>query len=333
MRDAIISKLRDFESVLAARAMPLARGVWEHQVTVRLRHAALARYRGLHATLVAELDLIAGNPSILAANTSYRQLVAYIDAELDPRLSARAGMVASATLHMLVLLTILMWYWLATGGGTDSLQAVSVDVITLDTASDATASGRAFPARQQSQAALLESVQIAPEKLEAALEKQTLPVLDAETASTTQSQEMAADSASQDSDKAVVTGSGSAGPPKPGSSGIDGRAGASPGSSPDSLQDQFTRCWSGEGIFAGAQIAAVSFQVFLNADGSVAHPPEMTAASIVASAGDPRVKAAADAAMRALYICAPYRIAGAGKAGRSVTVTFDPKQAVSDDGQ
>ncbi len=329
----VLCRVAKLGAAPVARATAVARGLWGHPQTIRVRTIINAHWRTLRAKLAAEGELLALNPSIVLAAQNYRQAIAYIDATLDPRSSARAGMVASATLHMLVLLTILVWYWLATGGGTDSLQAVSVDVITLDTASDTTASGRAFPARQQSEAAMLESVQIAPEKLEAVLEKETLPVLDAETASTTQSQENDADSASQDSDKTVVTGSGSAGPPKPGSSGIDGRAGASPGSSPESLQDQFTRCWSGEGIFAGAQIAAVSFQVFLNADGSVAHPPEMTAASVVASAGDPRVKAAADAAMRALYICAPYRLAGAGKAGRSVTVTFDPKQVASDDGR
>jgi len=52
----------------------------------------------------------------------------------------------------------------------------------------------------------------------------------------------------------------------------------------------------------------VSYELFLNRDGSVAQPPQLTADSAAAAAGDPYMRAAAEAARRAIYTCAPYTL-------------------------
>ena len=52
----------------------------------------------------------------------------------------------------------------------------------------------------------------------------------------------------------------------------------------------------------------VDFDLFLNQDGSVAQPPQLTASSREAAASDPYTRAAADAARRAIYQCQPYKL-------------------------
>ena len=52
----------------------------------------------------------------------------------------------------------------------------------------------------------------------------------------------------------------------------------------------------------------VDFDLFLNQDGSVARAPQLTASSQSAASSDSFTKAAADAAQRAIYECAPYKL-------------------------
>ena len=52
----------------------------------------------------------------------------------------------------------------------------------------------------------------------------------------------------------------------------------------------------------------VDFDLFLNPDGSVAQAPQLTGDYAAVAARDPYVKAAADAARRAIYTCAPYKL-------------------------
>jgi len=92
------------------------------------------------------------------------------------------------------------------------------------------------------------------------------------------------------------------------------------------LQSEIYRCWSPPVGAPDAKDMVVSFALSLNPDGSVSQPPQLTANSAAAAAGNAYVRAAAEAARRAIYTCAPYRLP-ADRYGqwRSVTFTFDPR--------
>ncbi len=74
------------------------------------------------------------------------------------------------------------------------------------------------------------------------------------------------------------------------------------------LQSEIFRCWSPPVGTPHPENLIVSFKLFLNRDGSIAQPPQLSADSAAAAAGDPYMRAAAEAARRAIYTCAPYRL-------------------------
>jgi outer membrane biosynthesis protein TonB len=76
----------------------------------------------------------------------------------------------------------------------------------------------------------------------------------------------------------------------------------------DALRSQIQPCWSPPVGAPHPERLVVSFDLFLNPDGSVAQPPQLTGDSETAVARDSFVKAAADAARRAIYTCAPYKL-------------------------
>jgi len=76
----------------------------------------------------------------------------------------------------------------------------------------------------------------------------------------------------------------------------------------DALRSQIQPCWSPPVGAPHPERLIVSFDLFLNPDGSVAQPPQLTADSQTAVVRDPFVKAAADAARRAIYTCAPFKL-------------------------
>jgi outer membrane biosynthesis protein TonB len=76
----------------------------------------------------------------------------------------------------------------------------------------------------------------------------------------------------------------------------------------DALRSQIQPCWSPPVGAPHPERLIVSFDLFLNPDGSVAQPPQLTADSETAATRDPFVKAAADAARRAIYTCAPFKL-------------------------
>jgi hypothetical protein len=94
----------------------------------------------------------------------------------------------------------------------------------------------------------------------------------------------------------------------------------------DLLRSQIAQCWSPPVGAPHPDQLIVSFELFLNPDGSVAQPPQLTANS---GSGDPFMRAAAEAARRAIYACAPYKLP-AGRYGqwRDITFVFDPRQMV-----
>ena len=94
----------------------------------------------------------------------------------------------------------------------------------------------------------------------------------------------------------------------------------------DSLRSQIMACWSPPvGAPKGADLV-VDFDLLLNPDGSVAQPPQLTANSR-AAAGDPYARAAAEAARRAIYTCAPYKLPAEQirTMARNQSVPFRPK--------
>lgn len=92
------------------------------------------------------------------------------------------------------------------------------------------------------------------------------------------------------------------------------------------LQSEIYRCWSPPVGSPHPERMVVHYELFLNRDGSVAQAPQLTAESASAAAGDPYMAAAAGAARRAIYTCAPYRLPPDRYAQwRDVIFTFDPR--------
>jgi hypothetical protein len=92
------------------------------------------------------------------------------------------------------------------------------------------------------------------------------------------------------------------------------------------LQSEIYRCWSPPVGAPRPEKLIVAYELFLNRDGSVAQPPQLTADSAVAAAGDPYMRAAAEAARRAIYTCAPYTLpANRYNQWHDVTFVFDPR--------
>jgi outer membrane biosynthesis protein TonB len=76
----------------------------------------------------------------------------------------------------------------------------------------------------------------------------------------------------------------------------------------DALRSQISQCWSPPVGAPHADELVVEFDLLLNPDGSVAQPPQLTANSAAAAASDPYTRASAEAARRAIYECAPYKL-------------------------
>ena len=95
------------------------------------------------------------------------------------------------------------------------------------------------------------------------------------------------------------------------------------------LQSEIYRCWSPPVGAPHPERLIVSYELFLNRDGSVAQPPQLTADSSSVAAGDPYMRAAAEAARRAISSCAPYQFpVDRDNPGHDVTFVFDPRDMV-----
>lgn len=97
----------------------------------------------------------------------------------------------------------------------------------------------------------------------------------------------------------------------------------------DALRNQIEQCWSPPSGAPHPEQLIVSFHLNLNPDGSVAGSPQLTAESAAAAAGNPFMRAAADAARRAIFVCAPYKLPPDRFADwRDSVVQFDPRDLV-----
>jgi len=76
----------------------------------------------------------------------------------------------------------------------------------------------------------------------------------------------------------------------------------------DALRRQIAQCWNPPVGAPRPGELAVDFDLFLNPDGSVAQPPQLVASSAAQAASNSDIRQAADAARRAIYACAPYKL-------------------------
>jgi len=91
------------------------------------------------------------------------------------------------------------------------------------------------------------------------------------------------------------------------------------------LKSEIYRCWSPPIGSPHPERLIVQYELFLRRDGSVAQPPQLAPDSAAAAARDPYMRAAADAARRAIYACAPYNLpADRYDVWRDVVFTFFP---------
>ncbi len=94
----------------------------------------------------------------------------------------------------------------------------------------------------------------------------------------------------------------------------------------DYLKNQIEQCWSPPAGAPHPEQLVVFVDLRLNPDGSVAGKPQLTAQSMAAAAGNPFMRAAADAALRAIFVCAPYKLPPDRFADwRDSVVQFDPR--------
>jgi outer membrane biosynthesis protein TonB len=96
----------------------------------------------------------------------------------------------------------------------------------------------------------------------------------------------------------------------------------------DSLRNQIAQCWSPPAGAPNANDLVVNYDLFLNPDGSVAQTPHLTADSMAAVIRNAYTRAAAEAAARAIYECAPYKLpADRYSEWREINpFHFDPRQ-------
>jgi outer membrane biosynthesis protein TonB len=105
-----------------------------------------------------------------------------------------------------------------------------------------------------------------------------------------------------------------------------GRATAMTVSEIDALRGQLAKCWNVPVGAPNPQDLIVKVTLFLNPDGTVARAPELADTARL-SAGDPYYRAAAEAAIRAVHICAPYSLpAEKFDDWSEITINFDPRK-------
>lgn len=98
----------------------------------------------------------------------------------------------------------------------------------------------------------------------------------------------------------------------------------------DALLAQMRECWNVPVGAPNPEQLIVQVRVFLAQDGSLAQPPLLEPASRAAAAGNPYMRTAAEAALRAVSVCEPYKRLPPEKyeAWREIVMTFDPSKMI-----
>jgi hypothetical protein len=98
----------------------------------------------------------------------------------------------------------------------------------------------------------------------------------------------------------------------------------------DALLSQIRECWN---VPVGAptpEKLIVQVRVFLARDGSLAQPPLLEPQTRAAAASNPYMRTAAEAALRAVNVCEPYRLLPPDRydSWREIVMTFDPSRMI-----
>ncbi len=98
----------------------------------------------------------------------------------------------------------------------------------------------------------------------------------------------------------------------------------------DALLAQMRECWNVPVGAPNPEQLIVQVRVFLAPDGSLAQPPLLEPATIAAEAANPYVQTAAQAALRAINVCKPYKNLPAERYAtwREIVMTFDPSKMI-----
>jgi outer membrane biosynthesis protein TonB len=94
----------------------------------------------------------------------------------------------------------------------------------------------------------------------------------------------------------------------------------------DALRNEIEQCWSPPTGAPHPEDLIVYIELTLTPDGRVSGAPHLTAQSQAAESGNPFMRAAADAAVRAIYVCSPFKLPPERYADwRDSTIKFDPR--------
>jgi outer membrane biosynthesis protein TonB len=95
----------------------------------------------------------------------------------------------------------------------------------------------------------------------------------------------------------------------------------------DALRAQMARCWTMPAGASNPETLIVDVHIWLNPDGTLGRPPELSAGSQARLAlGDPYFRVAVEAALRAVNMCQPYKLpVEKYSSWRDITMTFNPR--------
>jgi len=96
----------------------------------------------------------------------------------------------------------------------------------------------------------------------------------------------------------------------------------------DALLAQMRECWNPPVGAPNPEQLIVQVRVFLTQNGSLAQPPLLEPQTRAAAAANPYMRTAAEAALRAVSVCEPYKQLPVDKydAWREIVMTFDPSR-------
>jgi hypothetical protein len=95
----------------------------------------------------------------------------------------------------------------------------------------------------------------------------------------------------------------------------------------DALRAQMARCWTMPAGASNPETLIVDVRIWLNPDGTLGRPPELSAGTQARLAlGDPFFRVAAENALRAVNMCQPYKLpVEKYSSWRDITMTFNPR--------
>lgn len=96
------------------------------------------------------------------------------------------------------------------------------------------------------------------------------------------------------------------------------------GSETDAINSHVQRCWRAPADLPYPERLIVKVRIRLNADGSLAGPPELVSPRSLAGV-DPATRVAAEAAMRAVRVCDPFPVARSRTERINAVLNFDPR--------